>query len=99
MDKKLKAKWVKALRSGKYRQTRNVLSQNGAYCCLGVLRCLLPAKVRKLPMDHENYSEVLNAPQQKCAGLVKAQQKKLAGMNDNKKLTFPQIADYVEANL
>ena len=30
--------WVEALRSGKFRQTRQQLkSRNGAYCCLGVL--------------------------------------------------------------
>ena len=30
--------WVEALRSGKYKQTRNKLrSRNGAYCCLGVV--------------------------------------------------------------
>lgn len=34
-------KWVKALRSGKYRQAKNNLVDSGGYCCLGVL-----AKVR-----------------------------------------------------
>lgn len=29
-------KWVKALRSGEYRQAVGTLSQNGRYCCLGV---------------------------------------------------------------
>lgn len=42
MDKKLKEKWVKALRSGKYPQGKNMLydGMTGGYCCLGVLhRC------------------------------------------------------------
>jgi hypothetical protein len=33
-------KWVKALRSGKYRQTKHYLVNGGAYCCLGVLASL-----------------------------------------------------------
>ena len=39
MDKKIKAKWVKALRSGQYRKTKNRLASHkgDAFCCLGVL--------------------------------------------------------------
>ena len=38
MNPQVKAKWLKALRSGEYRQTRCMLrSSNDAFCCLGVL--------------------------------------------------------------
>jgi hypothetical protein len=44
MDKKLKAKWVKALTSGRYKQAREALKEESdlplgkpGYCCLGVL--------------------------------------------------------------
>jgi hypothetical protein len=50
MDKKIKEKWVQALRSGKYKQTKGALRRAGVkaptdiangygngYCCLGVL--------------------------------------------------------------
>ena len=38
MDKALKNTWVKALRSGKYRQgTGRLMRMNRYYCCLGVL--------------------------------------------------------------
>ena len=37
MDPKIKKQWVKALRSGKYRQGREVLKDNSRFCCLGVL--------------------------------------------------------------
>jgi hypothetical protein len=39
MDKKLKAKWVKALRSGKFKQGNGVLynPNKRTHCCLGVL--------------------------------------------------------------
>lgn len=40
MDADLKAKWVKALRSGEYRQAQQILRANNGskqMCCLGVL--------------------------------------------------------------
>lgn len=41
MDKEIADKWVKALRSGKYKQGESVLckveDKNVKYCCLGVL--------------------------------------------------------------
>lgn len=37
MNQEMKAKWVEALRSGKYAQTRNRLRDDKGYCCLGVL--------------------------------------------------------------
>lgn len=48
MKKAIMEKWVKALRSGKYRQTKSGLhKKGGGYCCLGVL-CDLYAKEKKL---------------------------------------------------
>jgi len=37
MNKRVKRIWIKALRSGRYKQTRNALRYNGGFCCLGVL--------------------------------------------------------------
>ena len=37
MIPRIKKLWVKALRSGKYKQGRNALCHAGRYCCLGVL--------------------------------------------------------------
>ncbi len=37
MNKKIKAKWIEALRSGKYKQTKEVLHDGDGFCCLGVL--------------------------------------------------------------
>lgn len=43
MDQDVKAKWVKALRSGEYKQARGMMRVDGdtegeyGYCCLGVL--------------------------------------------------------------
>lgn len=44
MNPEIKAKWVAALRSGEYKQGRDVLrTEDDAYCCLGVL-CDLAAR-------------------------------------------------------
>lgn len=37
MNPEIKARWVSALRSGEYKQARNDLCADGAFCCLGVL--------------------------------------------------------------
>jgi len=37
MNPEVKARWVKALRSGEYGQTKEVLKDTGGFCCLGVL--------------------------------------------------------------
>lgn len=37
MNPELKARWLDALRSGKFKQTRSALADNGGHCCLGVL--------------------------------------------------------------
>lgn len=37
MDPKWKKRWVKALRSGKYKQDTGQLKSNEGFCCLGVL--------------------------------------------------------------
>jgi len=43
MNKEIKARWIKALRSGDYKQGRDRLKRNDTYCCLGVL-CDLSVK-------------------------------------------------------
>lgn len=42
MDAKIKADWIKALRSGEYEQGMGKLQANGKFCCLGVLCELAP---------------------------------------------------------
>jgi fatty acid-binding protein DegV len=37
MDKDIKAKWLEALRSGRYRQGEGALRVDDKFCCLGVL--------------------------------------------------------------
>jgi hypothetical protein len=47
MKKAFAMKWAKALRSGKYKQTKNVLFDGEGYCCLGVACIVAGAKFEK----------------------------------------------------
>jgi len=54
LNKKQFLKWIKALRSGKYKQGKgNLQSADGSYCCLGVAcRVLIPKSKLKLDIDN-----------------------------------------------
>lgn len=94
MDAELKAKWVAALRSGEYKQCENVLTTGEAYCCLGVLRELIAPGSTDTSEDSEHLSDAHSDQ----AGLTNEHQLILAGKNDSG-VGFPQIADWIEANL
>ena len=96
MNPELKAKWVAALRSGKYEQARCQLSDGVGFCCLGVL-----CELMKRP-----YTPEFSFPStdiQAEAGLNASNCKVLANLNDGAggsiRHSFPEIADYIEKNL
>ena len=102
MNAKIKRLWVKALRSGKYRQARGALRKNtGAMCCLGVLCEIQGINWRKtadmLPLGTTDVPRAFNA------GLRREQRTKLGIMNDGtktiKRHSFREIADYIAKNL
>lgn len=108
MDQKWKQKWVKALRSGKYKQGREKLKsfdskKQPRYCCLGVLGEIQGQKIRK----HTEY-----LPKKWAAGLSRTTQSQLSRMNDGVKYDIPYmealasprrsfkyIANWIEKNL
>lgn len=110
MDAKLKAKWVRALRSGKYRQARKILrAEDGSLCCLGVL-----CKVAKLRIAvdgsgvYEGAAFVGYRPiYELVGGDDGSDARELSMRNDGHRSyttggepwSFEQIADYIEANL
>lgn len=106
----MKTKWLKALRSGKYKQGQSILCQTDydskcnehlAYCCLGVLNevCDLGS--------NPDYSYLTEQAQEKV-GLTKTIQVELSYMNDgiaskynprSRKMKFTTIANWIEKNL
>jgi hypothetical protein len=105
MDKELKAKWIAALRSGKYKQTSGVLKAfDGSMCCLGVLRHVIDPSSEETLEESEYLSEHMAelaglAPYQSDAGAVLSNpQKLLADQNDMGK-SFAEIANIIEEKL
>ena len=100
MDAKLKAKWVKALRSGRYKQGEGYLKDGDTYCCLGVL-----CRVQGVDPELASATGTLSTSQLKPAfsgGLPLARTAALANMNDGnlvRQHSFREIADYIEKNL
>jgi hypothetical protein len=102
MDQNIKQKWIKALRSGDYKQGHRALycifNNEETYCCLGVL-CIIqgvtPEELHRLP-DGIITTEI----GEYAAGLTPAECETLGSMNDGtpttKPRSFEKIADYIE---
>lgn len=100
MKPRIKAKWVSALRSGKYKQTTGIMYDQGAHCCLGVLCEVAGAKRRGGRFIHKRTNGIYLLPEalRKQVALDGQQESHLTRLNDHGK-TFDQIADYIEKNL
>jgi hypothetical protein len=100
LDPALKARWVRALRSGRYRQgAEALLTVDGSYCCLGVLAKIQRCNFSAVPVDMLDSSSPLREALAKYAGgLSEEDQDTLAGMNDGG-ASFDEIADYIEEKL
>ena len=108
MTPELKAKWVEALRSGRYAQgnrrmrTRSVLGVRDTYCCLGVL-CDVAGKrwdwVADFRYECEGTNSSLTGAMQYDLGIGEQEQDLLIGLNDAWSATFDDIADYIEGKV
>lgn len=104
MNKTVVKEWVKALRSGEYKQGIGRLrSKNDRYCCLGVLTDLY-VKKNKLEWVKEenlysfsNYAFTLPKEVFKWSKLKHDTEAELMNMNDEGE-RFKKIADYIERN-
>ena len=102
MKAKTKKKWLKALRSGKFKQSSHALyvpEENG-YCCLGVLgrvKGVSKKQLRDMTLPYDVPSRKDRSKDH--SGLKPKVRIKLADMNDVKKMSFSKIADWIEANV
>jgi len=100
MDKGLKAKWVKALRSRKFKQAHKQLKTKHGYCCLGVLR-----EIAEPGCARTDGAGLLRREDAAAWGIGEETMFRLAAMNDGLKdfagnpHSFEQIADYIEKKL
>lgn len=105
--------WVEALRSGKYKQGKNVLrSADDCFCCLGVA-CDLFVSLEHVVKYRENgaysykgvlsevpYEVLLSLKLRSPLGKIEGVdgEKSLAILNDKLYWNFQEIADFIEAN-
>jgi hypothetical protein len=99
MKKELKEKWVAALRSGQYEQARGKLRDGDGYCCIAVL-----CELTEVQHDGESFIEwngnlTISDADDPLEWTHGAYQNKLVKMNDDLGKTFPEIADWIEANI
>lgn len=101
MNKRLKARWIKALRSGKYKQTTGTMKDAAGYCCLGVLRELIAPGSRAEDCNASalgpRHCKIAGLPRYSTDVRSESPQNKVAKMNDDGR-SFTEIADYIEAN-
>ncbi len=108
MNKEIAKKWVKALRSGKYKQGQKSLctvkGKTAKYCCLGVLCHILKTPYEKCG-DLKRYDEdtavlpssvLEKAGMHSCWGETRSGHfSSLTHLNDDGK-SFNEIADFIE---
>ena len=110
MKAAIKKKWLKALRSGEYVQTRGILCRidhkgDHAFCCLGVLINETKGFDRLPKLGFNNHARCegsrrsLSFQHQKEFGLTEQEHDKLITMNDQKRNRFTTIANWIEKNL
>lgn len=103
MQKSVKKKWLKALRSGEYKQGSGQLRSDDRYCCLGVL-CDITGHLKPRSFDWMNdfpdmdYRCNDDDAIREFKGLSAATQKTLAHLNDNGS-SFKEIAAYISRNV
>lgn len=103
MNAEIKAKWLDALRSGKYKQGTHTLQKNNCFCCLGVLCDIVEPEgwdegVTDGMVLHDGVQDFPTDRFLEKVGLFADEAGTLAEMNDHGQ-SFAEIADYIEANL
>lgn len=102
MDKRIKRRWINALRSGKYEQGRRQLAVSGMdnntlYCCLGVL-CELAVESKVIAAYDPEHGSLPDAVSE-WANIEQfgnyGGKRTLAGYNDSGR-SFKQIANIIE---
>ena len=87
MTRRQKKEWVAALRSGRFKQGFLYLHHlgNDSYCVMGVVNALNPGLSFYLPQKGLTGGELA--------------ERSLIAMNDSQKMTFPEMADWIEENV
>ncbi len=109
MKSNIAKRWIKALRSGLYKQgTEQLKNANNEYCCLGVLCDLHSKSTGKKWHSNLYLGSFATAPitvakwagmkEQNADGYIKSGAS-LTELNDNRQYSFKQIARAIERNI
>jgi hypothetical protein len=111
MNPEVKARWVAALRSGKYAQGAGALRKGDCFCCLGVLCDVLDPdgwendfhqNVKGMPSlkvyEEAGFAEVIPGFRSPPQVAIEGDASDLDVHNDNGR-TFAEIADAIEEQL
>lgn len=107
MDQRIKKIWIEALRSGKYKRTRDQLKDMGGFCVLGVL-CDIFTKEKNITWDEmpdttnlpgvvQEWSKI-SSPVGSYSNVDSIGTGCLVKDNDVLGLNFNQLADIIEEN-
>lgn len=105
MNKKIKEKWVKALRSGKYKKTTSCLHNEKGFCCLGVLTDLYikSHKIAKWKHDNKELDKLLFVTYNKSEKemeLLPERVMKWSGLEeDNPTIEMNTLSSYNDENM
>ena len=101
MEASLKAKWIEALRSGKYKQGRLALrTRDDHFCCLGVLCDISGVWEENGQHYSSEYDGALSLlPPRLRNQLTQEARHALIAMNDKYGVSFPDIADWIKTNI
>ena len=83
MNPEIKAKWLAALRSGEYEQTRNTLRNCKGFCCLGVLTDLYIKEKEAKWIFEKRYDETVVYWFQEAQETLPNCVKQWAGLDDS----------------
>jgi len=100
MNKKheLRERWFQALESGKYKQGRGKLRQEGSeFCCLGVLCDIYDSSGWDIQAHHLGRNETPSNEVLWAVGLKHSFVNVLTHMNDREELSFRYIAGQLRA--
>lgn len=108
MPKELGNKWLRALRSGEYKQCQGRLSKDEGFCCLGVLESVVDGRVEDegLPSmdwlrEHKVEFLTMSGVPSRVPDVIPREKSfwdNIANINDSGK-SFSDIADIIEANM
>jgi len=108
MNKDVADLWIKALRSGNYKQTESKLERNGNFCCLGVLCKVAQENNVEVLMNGDQLhggslivqKEVIKwSGVRSLSGVIKGHLGScLTAMNDSGEYDFKSLANVIEEN-